>query len=416
MSATPCADSSFVEIFLVHDNEGDETIVSMSLDFHTNDGDSELPADGPLILVIEDDPTQRLLSSSVLRSAGYEVAEAEDGLAGLDIARQCQPALIVCDVMMPGLNGYQLVTALKQEPTLSTIPIIMLTAMTERSHMRTGMTAGADDYLSKPFRAAELRRAVSVLLTKREVQRARYDRDFQKKMKTALREQKDALSLRYEKRLMQELNERWSGQDDGALVVPHDNTMVLMVDLFSSLNLRFPQAQRLSATRRVYQAASDTLYLFGANRLVSAGNDLLAFFPDESNPGAANTGLMAVRAALGLQKIINAAFYAMAPDPAHGDVISPRVTIALYCGTVTLVQIKDPLHGGEGLTFASGEAVDVVKALGEHARSKGWQICCARDVILGISDWVVAGDTAVVSQGDGLDLVPVVELLSLAHE
>lgn len=380
---------------------------------HDNSG---LPQQAPLILVIEDDPTQRLLSSSVLRSAGYEVLEAEDGPTGLELAHQYVPALIVCDVMMPGLNGYQLVAALKREVALSTIPVILLTAMTERAHVRTGMTAGADDYLSKPFRAAELRRAVAALLAKREVQRAQYDRDFQKKMKTALRAQKDALSLRYEKRLMQELNERWSAQDDTNLEVRYDNATVLLVDLFSSINHRFPQVQRFSATRRVYQAASDTLYLFGASRLVPAGNDLLAIFPDTDEAGAANTGLLAVRAALGLQKIVQAAFHAMAPEPECGGVVAPPVTIALCGGTVTLVHIKDPLHGGEGLTFASGEALDTAKALGAHAQTEAWQICCAREVSTGFSEWVVAGGSALVSRGDGLELVPVVELLGLEPE
>ncbi|MDP3750558.1 MAG: response regulator [Polaromonas sp.] len=378
--------------------------------------DFELPAQAPLILVIEDDPTQRLLSSSVLRSAGYEVLEAEDGPTGLELARQAKPALIVCDVMMPGLNGYQLVAALKLEAALSTIPVILLTAMTERAHVRTGMTAGADDYLSKPFRAAELRRAVAALLAKREVQRAQYDRDFEKKMRTALQAQQDALSLRYEKRLMQELNERWSAQDDTNLEVRYDNATVLLVDLFSSINHRFPLAQRFSATRRVYQAASDTLYLFGASRLVPAGNDLLAIFPDTGEAGAAHTGLLAVRAALGLQKIVNAAFHSVAPEPERGVVASPPVTIALYGGTVTLVHIKDPLHGGEGLTFASGEALDAVRALGAHARTESWQICCAKEVISGFSEWVVTGGAALVSRGDAMELVPVIELHALEQE
>lgn len=388
----------------------------MALDTGPIADPSELPERASPILVIEDDPTQRLLSSSVLRSAGYEVLEAEDGPTGLELARQCVPALIVCDVMMPGLNGYQLVAALKSEAALSTIPVIMLTAMTERAHVRTGMTAGADDYLSKPFRAAELRRAVAALLAKREVQRAQYDRDFEKRMKKALRAQKDALSLRYEMRLMQELNERWSSQDDTNLELRYDNATVLLVDLFSSINHRFPQAQRFGATRRVYQAASDTLYLFGASRLVPAGNDLLAIFPDTGDAGAAHTGLLAVRAALGLQKIVQAAFHAMAPEPARGAVASPPVTIALCGGTVTLVHIKDPLHGGEGLAFASGEAVDTAKALAEHARAETWQVCCAREVTTGFLEWVVTGGSALVARGDGLELVPVVEIHALEHE
>lgn len=376
----------------------------------------ELSDTVPLILVIEDDPTQRLLSSSVLRSAGYRVAEAEDGPAGLEMARQKLPALIVCDVLMPGLNGYELVAALKQDVALSTIPVIMLTAMTERSQVRTGMTAGADDYLSKPFRAAELRKAVAALLAKREAQRAQYDRDFEEKMKAALLKQKDALSMRYEKRLMQELDERWTAQDDSNLEVRHDNATVLLVDLFSSINHRFSQAERFSATRRVYQAASDTLYLFGANRLVPAGNSLLAIFSDTGVAGTASTGLLAVRAALGLQKIVSAAFQSMAPEPARGGAVSPSVSIALCCGAVMLVHIKDPLHGGEGLTFASGEAVDAAWALGGHARSVGWQICCAREVTVGFSEWVVAGGSALVSRGEGRSPVQAVELHSLAQK
>ena len=83
---------------------------------------------------------------------------------------------------------------------------------------------------------------------------------------------------------------------------------------------------------------------------------------------------------------------------------------------VTLAHIKDPLHGGEGLTFASGEAVDTAKALGEHARAYAWKICCAEEVITGFSEWVVAGGSALVSRGDGLDLVPVIELHALEQE
>ncbi len=120
----------------------------------------------PLILVIEDDPTQRLLTSSVLRTAGYEIAEATDGAEGLAQARAVSPDLIVCDVMMPVLNGYELVAALRKADELATIPVILLSAMAKRSHVRIGMTSGADDYLYKPFRATELRQSVKVFAGK----------------------------------------------------------------------------------------------------------------------------------------------------------------------------------------------------------------------------------------------------------
>ena len=372
-----------------------------------------------LILVIEDDPTQRLLTSSVLRSAGYEVVEAEDGVRGLEVARKTRPALIVCDVLMPGLSGYEVVASLRQDETLCTTAVILLTAMTEREHVRTGMTAGADDYLTKPFRAAELRRSVATLLAKGEVQRAQYVRVFEKQMNEALQDQKNALSLQYEKRLIQELNHRWHEQSDNNSEIRHDHATVLMVDLFSAIEYRFPPVQRAQATRRVYQAASDTLYLFGARRLVASGNDLLAIFLVGDGSAGARPGLSAVRSAFGLLKIVNAAFQSAAAEqtgvPA-GIANAPPVTIALYQGSVSLIQVKDPLHGGEGLTVACGEAVDAAKAMGEHARANGWQVCCAQTVFKGIAEWVVAGEVAVVRPRPGQGAFQVVELSSLADK
>lgn len=371
----------------------------------------------PLILVIEDDPTQRLLTSSVLRSAGYEVVEAEDGARGLDVAHKTRPALIVCDVMMPGLNGYELVANLKQEEAFATTPVILLTSMTERAHVRTGMTAGADDYLSKPFRATELRQSVAALLAKREAQRVQYERVFEEQINEALDDQKNDLSQRYEKRLLRELNLRWDDQSDSNSEVRHDHATVLLMDLFNATQHRFPDVQRARATRRVYQAASDTLYLFGARRLVPSGNDLLAIFVEVEGHGGGKSGLMAVRSAFGLLKIVNAVFQSLVPEQtstAASTTAAPPVTIALYKGPMSLIQVKDPLHGGDGLTFAGGEAVDAVKAMGEHARASGWQICCAQAVLEGITEWVVAGDAAVVWPRPGQDAFPVVELSSLA--
>ena len=166
------------------------------------------------ILVIEDDPTQRMLTAAVLRSAGYEVAESVDGIEGLQMARQSVPDLVVCDVMMPGLNGYQVADALKKEPALATVPVILLTAMADRTHVRAGMVSGADDYLFKPFRATELRQSVTTLLAKRALQHGAFLRASESGLHAALQQQKDTLSQSYEKRLLQELDARWTDQAD----------------------------------------------------------------------------------------------------------------------------------------------------------------------------------------------------------
>src|SRR5881394_37901 len=120
-----------------------------------------------LILVVDDDRNQRAVAAHALGGCGHEVIEAEDGTQALEITRARRPDLIVCDVVMPGISGFEFVTALRQEEGISDLPVIMLTSMGERAHMRTGMTSGADDYLAKPFSFAELNEAVTALLSKR---------------------------------------------------------------------------------------------------------------------------------------------------------------------------------------------------------------------------------------------------------
>lgn len=377
------------------------------------------------ILVIEDDPTQRLLTSSVLRSAGYEVVEAVDGAQGLELARQSAPDLIVCDVMMPGLNGYQLVEALKRKPALATIPVIMLTALSERAHVRVGMTAGADDYLFKPFRATELRASAAALLAKRDAQRSQFARDAQKKIDTALQAQKDKLTLRYEVRLHQELNGRWNEQTDINTDVCYDHATVLIVDLFGVVLRHFSgngssgNASPGSAVRRAYQAASDSLYLFGARHLVVAGDDLLAVFVDADSSIALSSKVLAARAAFGLQKMMTVAFSSLtsqlvAASPVAGDsaaAAAPSITVSLHCAALQLIHISDPLHG-DGLTLAAGAALDEARALNQTAMAQGWQVGASRSYADSISELVFAGDRAMTSASpkrpalDAVELVP----------
>lgn len=365
------------------------------------------------ILVIEDDPTQRLLTCAVLRSAGYAVVEATDGVAGLESVVLAPPDLIVCDVMMPGLNGFQLIDALKQQPEFSTIPVIMLTAMSARSHVRVGMTSGADDYLIKPFRAAELRQSVEALLAKREQQRREFVRAVGPKLSTALEKQKDELTLRYEKRLTQELNERWNGQPGDQPDIYYDNAVVVSADIFGLVLNYFPSGKSASeAIRRVYQIASDASYLFGAAHLVPSGSDLLAIFPYPVEPIGPSPELLAARSALGLQKTVRSAFEALASAPNEACASRPELTISLYSGPVQLIQIRDPLHGGEGLTLASGEAVCCARAIADKARACGWAMSSSKAFAAVVSDEVSSGGSALVSRGHPHPSFDMVQLLA----
>jgi K+-sensing histidine kinase KdpD len=121
------------------------------------------------VLVIEDAPSLRKDILEMLGFEGFQAIGAENGLVGVERAREHLPDLIICDIMMPGLNGYGVLEELRKDATTATIPFIFLTARTDRVDVRLGMELGADDYLTKPFHAAELLATVRARLRKRDV-------------------------------------------------------------------------------------------------------------------------------------------------------------------------------------------------------------------------------------------------------
>src|SRR3954463_2630367 len=112
------------------------------------------------ILVIEDEPEMRRNITALLRYHDYEPIAAENGRAGVEVARREKPDLVLCDVMMPELDGYGVLSALQSDAALARIPFIFLTAKGEKDDLRSGMDLGADDYLTKPVVNADLVRAI----------------------------------------------------------------------------------------------------------------------------------------------------------------------------------------------------------------------------------------------------------------
>jgi CRP-like cAMP-binding protein/CheY-like chemotaxis protein len=118
------------------------------------------------LLLIEDNPDVRENSAEILTMAGYSVRTAENGKIGVDLVKADRPDLIVCDIMMPVLDGFGVLQVLSMSEDTAAIPFIFLTAKTERSDIRKGMEMGADDYLTKPFDDVELLKAVESRLNK----------------------------------------------------------------------------------------------------------------------------------------------------------------------------------------------------------------------------------------------------------
>lgn len=126
------------------------------------------------ILVIDDNTDLRENTGEILTLAGYRTFTAENGKQGVELALTEKPDLIVCDIMMPELDGYGVLHLLKKNPDTENIPFIFLTAKTERGDFRKGMEMGADDYITKPFDDLELLRAIEIRLKKMEILEGHY--------------------------------------------------------------------------------------------------------------------------------------------------------------------------------------------------------------------------------------------------
>ncbi len=122
------------------------------------------------ILVIEDEPEMLFNLVSILRLERFEPIAAKNGRAGVAAARQERPDLILCDVMMPELDGYGVLAALRADARTAATPFIFLTAKGEKPDIRTGMNLGADDYLTKPVAKADLLAAIRARLERGEQQ------------------------------------------------------------------------------------------------------------------------------------------------------------------------------------------------------------------------------------------------------
>jgi CheY-like chemotaxis protein len=109
------------------------------------------------ILVVEDEPENRLFIGLMLRTEGFEVLEAEDGRAALELLESgTRPDIILLDVMMPELNGWEVFERLRAHPEWSRIPVVMLTALAQRTDVERAVKLGVDGYLTKPFEPADL--------------------------------------------------------------------------------------------------------------------------------------------------------------------------------------------------------------------------------------------------------------------
>lgn len=129
------------------------------------------------VLLIEDNTDVRENTAEILQWAGYEVITAENGKKGLELALAHKPDIVICDIMMPGLDGYSVLHMLQRNTDTQNTPFIFLTAKSEQSDFRKGMQMGADDYITKPYNAPDLLNAIEVRLKKHAIRNKAFPAD-----------------------------------------------------------------------------------------------------------------------------------------------------------------------------------------------------------------------------------------------
>src|SRR3989344_8709913 len=130
------------------------------------------------ILLIEDNNEMRENISEILELSNYDVVSVKNGKEGVEIAEKNKPDLIVCDIMMPVLDGYGVLHILSKNEKTADIPFIFLTAKAEKTDFRKGMEMGADDYLTKPFDDVELMNAIESRLKKNEILKKEFSKNI----------------------------------------------------------------------------------------------------------------------------------------------------------------------------------------------------------------------------------------------
>jgi len=149
------------------------------------------------ILVIEDEKNIRETIQEILELNSFTVSTAENGLVGVAKALQFKPDLIICDVMMPEMDGFETLRNIRSISDVSNIPFIFLTAKTERRDFREGMNLGADDFLSKPFNTKELLKVIDLRIKKSRQEKEQYSEEINSLKKEVEKLQNSIHNLSY---------------------------------------------------------------------------------------------------------------------------------------------------------------------------------------------------------------------------
>lgn len=366
------------------------------------------PADrGTTILVVEDDDAIRNQIARLLRLQGYDTLEAADAAAALDALRRGGVAAVISDVTMPGMDGFELVAAIRADAALAATPVVLLTALGDRASMRRGMTSGADDYLAKPFAPEELVQALAGVLEKKARMAGSIELAVQQRV-ALLRRQMAAAGARLRG------DEYGLQPQAGAIVDRQVQAAVLFADIrnFTAVAEQLGSGGVAELLAAYFEHACRPVVANGGLHVRFIGDGLMSLFVDGPEP--VPPARRAVAAALG---IALAAHEFRSWVERHFAGLPPfAIGIGLHAGEVTLCRLGSD-ESAEVTPI--GDSVNVAARLEAASKELGWTVVASRAVLEDAGAGVQTGGAAALAlrgRSEDIQVHEVTGLLASAQE
>jgi class 3 adenylate cyclase len=358
------------------------------------------------ILVIEDEAPIRTNISLMLKGEGYTVRAAENGRLGVAAAQEFLPDLVLCDVMMPELDGFGVLGELRTEPRFADLPFVFLTALDDRASMRRGMNMGADDYLTKPFTRDDLLEAVT--------SRLKRHADIEHYFDDRLTLKVDELQSQYRDKISGA-----SGPIESETPDPRGRTgrMLNASVLFSDIRNFTTYSERLSAAdtalllNTYFERACQPILAAGGRITKLLGDGVMVLFePTDAEP---NHAKCALRAALGLALVAHE-FRAWVREK-HGSSTLPEFTVGsgIHTGEVIMCRVGAP--GNQEWTVI-GDSVNVASRLEGQTKELGWAVVASRATVEAAGGAVTKGATTQLSLRGRSEPIDVVEVIGMGQD
>jgi class 3 adenylate cyclase len=336
------------------------------------------------VLIVEDDAAIRSNIARLLKLEGYETAAAADGAEGLARALELQPDVVITDINMPGMDGFALLEAIRGEPTLATTAVMLLTALDDRASMRRGMTAGADDYLAKPFTRVELLEALDGLLKKR----GRIEGTIQ----SAVLEREELLRSAFTESLDgRAMGERFGLQAPAGAIADHVvDATVLFSDIrnFTSLAEKLSSGEVAELLMEYFERMCAPVLANGGRHLKFIGDGLMAVFADPEPGTPIPAARRAISAALAVALATHEFRGWLAQRFGERGLPPFAIGVGLHAGEVTIcrlgsTQVKE--------TTPIGDTVNTAARLQSASKELGWTVVASSAVLNAAGDGVQTG-------------------------